>query len=286
MNYRHVYHAGNHADVLKHVVLTLILRHLALKPAPYRVIDTHAGVGRYDLRSGRATKTEEWRDGIGRLWGGDAPSIRDPAIEELLADYFSALAADNPSGRLLYYPGSPRIAIALMRGQDRLVANELHPEDGAALARLLAREKRATVLRLDGWTALKASLPPKERRGVVLIDPPYEVAGELDRLLDAIGEAQRRFATGVVLLWYPLKDQAAIDDFRSRLWASGPAKLLVAELRVRRAGDEGLAGSGMAVVNPPHTLQPGLRLLLPFLAERLATGPGNGWRLEAREVAR
>src|SRR3990170_5575144 len=163
MNYRHAYHAGNFADVLKHAVLALVIEHLKRKPAPFRVIDTHAGVGLYDLSGAEAATTGEWRDGIGRLFGA---ALAKP-VAELLAPYFSVVRQENPSGRLERYPGSPLIARRLLRRGDRLIANELHPEDGDSLRRLFAGDPQTKVLALDGWVALKALLPPKERRGVV-----------------------------------------------------------------------------------------------------------------------
>lgn len=278
MNYRHIYHAGNFADVLKHAVLALIIEHLELKPAPFRVIDTHAGVGLYDLSSEQAQKTGEWRDGIGRLLNG--PALPD-AVARILAPYIGVVRGLNPGGDLLSYPGSPLLARRLMRHEDHLIANEMHPEDVIALRRLLSSEPNAKVMDLDGYVVLKAVLPPKERRGLVLIDPPFEETDELDRLVKAAGEFNRRFATGSLVIWYPIKDPRAIEDFHRRLAALGLAKVLVAELFIRpvRRTDV-LNGSGLVIVNPPYTLADKLAVLLPCLARRLEQEPGGRHRLE------
>jgi 23S rRNA (adenine2030-N6)-methyltransferase len=275
MNYRHAYHAGNFADVVKHATMTLILEHLMLKPAPIRVIDTHAGVGRYDLHAIEAEKTGEWRDGIGRLLAFSRP----PAIDAILAPYLAAVAAENP-GRgltddLIGYPGSPLIARHMLRDGDALVVNELHPEDRDLLADVFARDRQTKVTGHDGWTALKAMLPPKERRALVLIDPPFEDPGELRRLLQALQEAQRRFATGVYLLWYPIKDQRPVFAFKREVADLALPNMLEIELLVRRpCGGESLIGCGMIVWNPPFSLKAKLDVLLPFLADRLGLEPG------------
>src|SRR5437763_13112898 len=197
MNYRHAFHAGNFADVLKHAVLARILAHLGEKAAPFRVIDTHAGAGLYDLAAEAATRTGEWRGGIGRLIDAD---LADD-IRALLAPYLAAVRAANPGGGLRRYPGSPLIALSLMRPRDRLVACELEPGAAAALAAHLRRDARARAVEIDGWLALNAYVPRKERRGVVLIDPPYEEKHEFARLADALAGAQRKWTTGIFLLW-------------------------------------------------------------------------------------
>ena len=279
MNYRHAYHAGNFADVLKHAVLALVIEHLKQKPAPFRIIDTHAGAGLYALDDGPAAKTGEWRQGIARLFGPGAEALPAAAGGHLAA-YLAAVSADNPPDRLMRYPGSPRLARALLRPGDRLVVNELHPEDGAELARLFVRDRQTKVLTLDGWTALKSLLPPKERRGAVLIDPPYEAPGELQRLAQGLRSAAARFATGIYLLWYPIKDLKPIAALHGALVADGHHKLLCVELMIRAAGDpDSLNGSGLVVLNPPHRLDAALAELLPLLTERLAAGRGAGHRL-------
>jgi 23S rRNA (adenine2030-N6)-methyltransferase len=269
MNYRHAYHAGNFADVLKHSVLALVIAHLKLKDAPFRVIDTHAGAGLYDLSGVEAGKTGEWHDGIGRLVGPNAPPLPTP-IGALLDPYLSAVRDLNVSGMLATYPGSPRLALALMRPRDRLIANELHANDAAALASALRRDRRAKILELDAWIALKSLLPPRERRGLILIDPPFEQRDELERLTQGLREATRRFATGTYLLWYPIKDREKIAAFRNAVAREFPRALSV-ELLVRAPRDpDTLNGCGLLAINPPHTLHAKLDTLLPFLVERLA----------------
>ena len=274
MNYRHAFHAGNFADVLKHAVLCLIIDHLRQKPAPFRVIDTHAGRGLYRLDSDEAQRTGEWLDGIGRLMGPGAarlPTAIDPVLRPLL----NQIAAINADGDVKLYPGSPSLALALMRPDDRLIANELHPEDAAALRDAIGQDARAKVLAIDGWQAVRALLPPKERRGLVLIDPPFEEAGDLDRLVMGLQDAVRRFANGIYVLWFPIKDEAAVRRFGAALSLGGYRKLLLAELHVRAlAGAPKLVGTGLAILTPPFQLAGQLELLLPFLAERLAQGPG------------
>ncbi len=280
MNYRHIYHAGNFADVVKHAVLALAIERMKLKEAAFRVIDTHAGIGSYDLAVEAARKTGEWEGGIGRLLGPLAEPI-PLAVAPLVASYLEVVASANRPGELTCYPGSPAIARQLLRPQDRLVVNELHPQDGEALRAVFARDRQTTVMELDGWIALKALLPPKERRGVILIDPPFEVAGEMERLVKALREAVKRFATGTYVLWYPIKDVAKVRRFKRALRELGLAKLLVAELSIRPDGDPAvLSGTGLAILNPPFEIERQLRVLLPFLAQRLAVAPGGGHVIE------
>src|SRR5271170_4521154 len=219
MNYQHAFHAGNFADVHKHAVLARILEHLRLKPSAFRVIDTHAGAGRYDLLGEAASRSGEWRDGIARLWENarqeplnsplNSPPNLPLNLQTLLAPYLDAVAALNPGGSLRAYPGSPLIALALMRPQDRLIACELEPRAAASLKVALRGEPRAKVLTFDGWTALSANVPPRERRGVVVLDPPFEEAADFIRLPEELAGAHRKWPTGIYLLWYPIKDRAA-----------------------------------------------------------------------------
>lgn len=269
MNYRHAYHAGNFADVLKHAVLCRVLTHLREKPAAFRVIDTHAGAGRYDLAGAEAGKTGEWKDGIGRLFG---TAIESP-MRELLAPYLDAVIAFNPKGGLAVYPGSPLIALRLMRRQDRLIACELEPRAAAALERNLKSDARARAIAIDGWTALSAFVPPRERRGLVLVDPPFEQEDDLARLVQGLETAYRKWSTGIFLLWYPIKDPGEITAFTRRLARTGIAKILRVELVVAPAVEATmLRGSGLIVVNPPWTLHDELKRLLPALATTLDTG--------------
>lgn len=273
MNYRHAFHAGNFADVLKHLILTLVIEHLKQKPAPFRVIDTHAGAGRYHLDGDEASRAGEWRQGIGRLLADPIP----PGPADVLAPYLQAVCAENGGGpsKLTVYPGSPLLARRLMRRGDQLVASELNPAEHAALAQVFRGDPQSKVLGIDGWTALRSLLPPKERRGVVLVDPPFEEPGELRRLNDGLREALRRFETGVFLLWYPIKDPKPAKAFLARLAEIAPSRLAAAELLIRKpVNPDLLNGCGVAIVNPPYLIDEKLEVVLPFLASRLAAGSG------------
>lgn len=277
MNYRHAYHAGNFADVLKHATLALVIEHLKMKPAPFRVIDTHAGVGTYDLAGNEANKTGEWREGIARVIA--APKTAD--VAQILAPYLDAIRDGNPGEMPCAYPGSPLLARRLLRPDDRLLVNELHPEDAAQLQALFANDKQVKVSSMDGWTALKAFLPPKERRGVILIDPPFEQSGELDRLAEALHETVKRFATGILILWYPIKNLAPLQTFERDLKASGIPKILRIELLTGALSDPPtLSGTGLIVMNPPYTLEANMRKLLPFLVQACARSPAAKWNLD------
>jgi len=277
MNYRHAYHAGNFADVVKHVALTRLAEYLKGKDKAFRVIDTHAGVGLYDLASGAAQRTGEWRAGIGRLIGAELGE----AVRPLLMPYLDAVRSANPGGGMKRYPGSPLIVRHLLRAQDRLSAIELHPEDASTLRALFSGDHQVRVIRLDGWLALGAHVPPKERRGLVLVDPPFEEEGEFARLADRFQAAWRRWPGGIYALWYPLKDEAAAARFRQALAASEIPRILDVRFAVRGPSRQrGLDGSGLVVVNPPFTFEDEMRLLLPALLEALRDGPGAGWSLE------
>jgi 23S rRNA (adenine2030-N6)-methyltransferase len=267
MNYRHAFHAGNFADVHKHNVLARVLLHLRAKPPAFRVIDSHAGAGRYDLLGPEARRSGEWRDGVARVWQG----LRDQAAQALLAPYLQAVAALNPDGELRTYPGSPLIAAHLLRPQDRLIACEAEPGAGALLARALRGERRAKALTIDGWMALGAYLPPKERRGLVFIDPPFEAADDFTRLSGALAAAHGKWPTGLYMLWYPIKERDAPDALAQRIRKLAMPNVLRTELMLgvpRSAA--GLVGSGLIVVNPPFTLHRDLRILLPALGEILS----------------
>ncbi len=277
MNYRHAFHAGNFADVVKHAVLVRILAYLRRKPAPFRIIDTHAGAGRYDLAGEEAQRSGEWRDGIGRLV---AAPIADRA-RTLLAPYLDAVAACNPAGRLTIYPGSPVLVGAFLRAQDRLIACELEPNAAAALGRNLAGDLRAKAVTIDGWTALKAYVPPKERRGLVLVDPAYEDAGDFARLGQGLAAAHRKWASGMFLAWYPIKERAAPDALARRLRNSGIPKILRVELSVAAPRESSrLSACGLIVINPPWTLTDELAMLLPELAVALSGKGGGAHRVD------
>ena len=270
MNYRHIFHAGNFADVFKHAVLARILVYLCEKPQPFRVIDTHAGTGLYDLEGTQASRTEEWRDGIGRFM--ERPPTGDAAA--LLSPYFDAIAAVNSGGGLKHYPGSPQVALSLMRQQDRLTACELEPKAAAALASHLRKDKRAKAIEIDGWQALNAYLPPPERRGLVVVDPPFEDRDEFENLAKGLELAHRKWASGIFLLWYPIKGEGA-SAFMRRLRKLGIPKILRAELHVKSSRADVFSGSGLAVINPPWKLADELKVMLPALQAVLSQGPGS-----------
>ena len=277
MNYRHAYHAGNFADVVKHATLARIVRYLKEKPAAFRVIDTHAGIGLYDLASDEAQRTGEWQGGVGRLAGRRFA----PEVEALLQPYRDAVGLGPAAGKLEEYPGSPLIARRLLRPQDRLFAVELHVQDAAALKSLFAGDIQVRVLELDGWLALGAHVPPKEKRGLVLVDPPFEEEGEFERIVAGLGKAHRRWPGGVYALWYPVKDRRAVADFRAALAGSGIPKILDIRFDVRAPSqDARLDGCGIAIVNPPYALTGELEILLPVLCDTLADGPGAGFAIE------
>ena len=274
MNYRHIYHAGNFADVFKHAILSLIVSYLARKDKPFCVLDTHAGQGVYDLMSEQAQKTGEFRDGVGRL-------LAEPHLPASLAPYMDVIRKLNADGDLRRYPGSPLLARSLMRPGDRLVAAELHPEDAQGLAELFRHDRQAITQCMDGYTAIKAFLPPPERRGLILVDPPFEERDEVERLTESLTAAHRRFATGVYALWYPIKDRAPIAACHDALEASGVRALLAVELLIRPDTDpRRLNGCGLVIVNPPWTLPAELAELLPTLVRLLAREPGAGFRCD------
>jgi len=276
MNYRHSYHAGNFADVVKHAVLCRILSHLREKPAPFRVIDSHAGAGCYELDGPEASKTGEWRHGIERLRRAE---LTEP-VRALLAPYLNAVAAFNPGGALGRYPGSPLLTQSLLRRQDRLTACELEPQAAAALSGHLRRDQRANAVAIDGWTALTAYVPPNERRGLVLIDPPFEQPGEFSRLAQGLAAAYRKWPTGGYLLWYPIKEPAEVTAFARRLARLGIARMLRMELSVPPATDGALSGCGLIAVNPPWTLHDELNTLMPALAKALCRDAPGSFRLD------
>jgi 23S rRNA (adenine2030-N6)-methyltransferase len=277
MNYRHAYHAGNFAEVVKHAILARVVAHLREKPAAFRVLDSHAGAGLTDLTGPEASRTGEWREGIGRL---RAASLDGP-VRALLAPYLDAIEVLNPSGRFLAYPGSPVLVRSWLRPQDRLLACELEPAAVAALARHLRGDARAKIVTIDGWTALSAYLPPKERRGAVLIDPPFEQPNEFARLADGLARAHRKWPTGTYLAWYPIKDRRESDAFARKFARIGIPTVLRVELTIAPEGDaERLAGTGLIVINPAWTLEGELAVLLPALAGVLGRDRPGTFRLD------
>ncbi|MFY9770392.1 MAG: 23S rRNA (adenine(2030)-N(6))-methyltransferase RlmJ [Xanthobacteraceae bacterium] len=280
MNYQHAFHAGNFADVHKHIVLTRILDYLRQKPAAFRVVDTHAGAGLYNLLGPQAARSGEWRDGIGRLFAMPrSGATGTDSLQALVAPYLDIITALNPAGTLRLYPGSPLIVKALLRRQDRLIACELEPSAAASLKAALHGDARAKVLSIDGWVGLFANVPPKERRGLVVIDPPYEETVEFARLSDALAQAYRKWPNGLYLLWYPIKAREAPDALARRLRRLSVPKILRCEFSIAPPRADGaLAGSGLIIVNPPFPLERELRELLPAFMRLLA--PMGACRLD------
>lgn len=280
MNYRHAFHAGNHADVVKHALMHLALDRLLQKPKPITVVDAFAGGGLVDLHlDDRAQRGGEWRQGAARLWPVSPEQAGD---QPALTSWRAALARRNPDGALRFMPGSPLQLLDRLRPEDKLLAVEKHPEEAAALRRALAGDRRARVYEQDGWEALQSFLPPSPRRGLALIDPPFEEKGEYDRLAGALASALKRWSTGVIALWHPVKDRALAAAYEAALIRAADATpLMLFELLVKPAGD-GLLGSGLAVANPPFGLEDAATALGPALAEALRASEAEpaAWRLE------
>lgn len=280
--YRHAFHAGNHADVLKHTVFVAVLRHMALKEKGYRIVDTHAGAGGYSLESRYAQQGGEAAAGIGRLWRRDD-------LPALVADYVGLVRQFNGGDTLQQYPGSPALAQLLMRPQDQLRLFEMHPTDHKILASFLGAQPGVEVAMSDGFAALKSQLPPPTRRGVVLIDPPYELKSDYTRTLAALREALERFADAVVVVWLPQLQLLESRQLPQRLKASAEALAkkgwLHAQLTVAKADARGfgMLGSSVFVANPPHTLEQALRSAAPWLAQVLGAADTAAWRVEAAD---
>ncbi|AMB87440.1 lactate dehydrogenase [Pseudomonas agarici] len=273
MNYRHAFHAGNHADVLKHLVLTRLIALMARKEQPFAYLDSHAGIGLYDLKGDQASRTGEYLEGIGRLWGEqDLPAVT--------ADYLRVLHEMNPDGQLRYYPGSPELARRLSRAQDRVLLNEKHPEDGKLLKDNMKGDRRVAVHLGEGWHVARALLPVAQKRAVLLIDPPFEQLDEMQRCAASLKEAISRMRQTVAVIWYPIKDQRALKRFYQDLAGTGAPKLLRVELLVHPLDTPAsLNGSGLAIANPPWGLEEELRQLLPWLAQKLGQTQGD-WRMD------
>ena len=278
MNYQHHYHAGNFADVFKHVLLTRVLVYLTQKDAPLRYIDTHAGAGLYDLGEEQAQRTGEWRGGIGRLQGARLT----PACTELLAPYLALLGGARPDGSLAAYPGSPTLAQGLLRAKDRITLCELHPRVLLELRANLGRDPRIKCLALDAYVGINAFIPPKERRGLVLIDPPFEQTDEFDRLAQALIRAHSKWPTGVYMAWYPLKAPLAADRLATKLAAAAISPAMRIELLTTGApvdAESSLSGCGMIVVNPPFTLAAQCAVIMPELSRILGRNGVGQWRI-------
>ena len=269
MNYRHAYHAGNHGDVLKHIILSRVLTYLAAKDKPLAMLDTHAGIGIYDLEGPEAFKTGEWRGGIAKLLDARLPS----EAATLLDPYLTVVKALNPDGKLQRYPGSPEFARALLRPVDRIILNELHPQDRATLVQRYQPGKRIRVTGMDANQSAKAELPFKEKRGLVLVDPAFEVTDESERVVRLVADSLKRMANTCLLIWYPVTTQKFADDFCQAMVAGQTAGMLRMELQVRDAkSGEGLAGSGLIAINSPWSLHDEALIILPALARILGQG--------------
>ncbi|HCT6779812.1 TPA: 23S rRNA (adenine(2030)-N(6))-methyltransferase RlmJ [Proteus mirabilis] len=263
LSYRHSFHAGNHADVLKHIVQTLIIESLKEKEKPFLYLDTHAGAGRYQLTNAHATRTGEYLEGIARLW-------QQEEVPELILPYLEAVGSLNTSDELRYYPGSPLLAAKLLREQDLLMLTELHPTDFPLLRTEFSRDKRVRVCREDGFGQLKSKLPPASRRGFALIDPPYELKQDYSAVVKGIVEGYKRFATGTYAIWYPVVHRQQIKRMLKDLEATGIRKILQIELAVKPDSDQlGMTASGMIVINPPWKLASQMASILPWLHKTL-----------------
>ena len=282
MNYRHAFHAGSFADVLKHIVLVRILTYLQEKPAAFRVLDTHAGAGLYDLTGDEASRSGEWLTGIARVMQA---RFTDQAAS-LITPYLDIVRSFNPKAQLVAYPGSPLIARALLRPQDRMTACELAPAPRKELINALRRDPQARVVDLDGWVALPAFVPPNERRGLVVIDPPFEAKNEFDRMCDGFAAAFTKWPTGTYLLWYPAKSRRATEELTQHVAAAAaaakpPGTVLRLEFSAApQVAGEGLTSTGLLVVNPPWTLHNELKALLPELQKPLGQGGAARFKLE------
>ncbi len=272
MNYRHAFHAGNHGDVLKHVVLARVLTYLTSKDSPMAVLDAHAGLGRYDLTGIEAVKTGEWRGGIGAL----LQTEHNVDVKLLLKPYLDIIRGLNADGALRYYPGSPELVSRLLRPKDRILLNELHPADFETLETRYAGLPNVRLSTVDAVMAVKAALPFAERRGLVLVDPAFELTNEKEKVVMLVKQGLRRMAQTCFVIWYPVTTQRFAIDFCDALEFPGAKSVLQAELLVRPATDDGgLAGSGVVVVNPPWILHDELQLLLPALSRSLREEQGG-----------
>ena len=263
LSYRHSYHAGNHADVLKHIVLTLCINALKEKEKPFLYLDTHSGAGRYLLKSEHSEKTGEYLSGINLLW-------QQPNIPELLNTYLSVIKRYNPFSELKYYPGSPLIAKQLLRQQDKLNLTELHPTDYPLLRQEFSKDKRAKVLHEDGFAQLKSKLPHEFRRGIILIDPSYEIKDDYQIIPKALFEAYKRFATGVYLIWYPVVSRTQTQKMIDSIIKLGIRRISQFELAIKPDNNQkGMTASGMLVINPPWKLHAQMQTILPWLKNTL-----------------
>ncbi|MFZ3017838.1 MAG: 23S rRNA (adenine(2030)-N(6))-methyltransferase RlmJ [Gallionella sp.] len=279
LSYRHAFHAGNHADVLKHFVEVQLLQYLAQKDKPFWYIDTHAGAGCYALDSGYATQNAEYESGIARLWDRDD-------LPAALADYVALVKGINPDGQMKLYPGSPLVAQELLRGQDKMRLFELHPTDSDILQENFSGQGSQVLMQqADGFGALKALLPPPPRRALVLIDPPYEDKQDYRRVVSALGEGLKRFANGVYAVWYPQLQRTEARELPEQLKQLPVKSWLHVALSVQGQSEDGFGmyGSGMFVLNPPWTLHGVLQEVMPYLVRHLGQDGQAGYTLEHHE---
>lgn len=272
LSYRHGFHAGNFADVLKHSLLTLSINALKQKDKPFVYIDTHAGAGKYSLKSDFSQKTGEYQQGIGRIW------TAEQAPEEL-KDYLAAVRAENTGRQLVRYPGSPQLVRRLIRAQDRLQLSELHGSDYEILRQLYAGDKQVAVAKEDGLAMLSKKLPPIQRRGLVLIDPSYEVKSDYSKMAEILQAAYQHFATGIYALWYPVIERTVTEKLLQRIADTGITRQLRIEHCVAKDGAvRGMTGSGMLFINPPWQLESQAAALLPWLNRALTDDQGH-WNI-------
>ncbi|MEH6493863.1 23S rRNA (adenine(2030)-N(6))-methyltransferase RlmJ [Halopseudomonas sp.] len=274
MNYRHSYHAGNHADVLKHALLRRLFELMQRKEAPLCYLDSHAGTAFYDLQGESAGKTGEFQDGIGRLWQRDDLPL-------WLGDFRAAVAAHNEDDSLRFYPGSPQFIADLLRPQDRMILSELHPDDAETLKQHFAYSDQVAVHQRDGYQLPKAFLPVAEKRALWLLDPPFEKTDDLQRCVSAVQIAIQRMRQTVIALWYPIKDQRLLREFYQQIADAGVPKALRVELNIRPVDNQlGLNGSGLILVNPPWPIWEELEQVLPWLSRTLAQSGEGSYRLD------
>ena len=274
LSYRHSFHAGNFADVLKHQVQTLIIDALQQKETPFVYHDTHAAAGRYDLRDPKSEKTGEYKEGIARIWqADDAP--------EAMQSYLEIIEELNPNGQLTYYPGSPLVAKTLMGNFNRLELTELHPTDIELLKQEFKGDRKVRIQKIDGYQGIRAMLPPPQRRALVLIDPPYELKTEHDDAIEGIVAAHKRFATGIYALWYPMVSRSQVKRFCNKFTQQGIRNILRIEMCVRQDTEGyGMTGSGMIIVNPPWKLEQQMKEILPWLTKQLAQDDSAHFTME------
>ncbi len=273
MNYRHAYHAGNFADVFKHIILARLLEYMKVKDKPFRVFDTHSGIGLYDLGSEQAGKTGEWQSGVKRIMDAQPPA----AVNRLIGPWKDAVRTVGEG----HYPGSPRVAHALLRKTDRLSLFELHEEDSQKLKQEFQGDYQTRVYDSDGWLASTGHIPPKEKRGVMLVDPPFEDGKDFDRMIDLLKKSVQRWPGGVVALWYPVKRRDHTDEWLETLRGLKFKDLMNVELYIREPRPVAmLNGCGMVILNPPYILSNELHTIMPWLSETLKDDKGWGYRIQ------